>query len=154
MCNQVPIYSPNILKTLAKTTSFAILSFVLPSKWGTAALRQGTAVVQARHCSSSAAALSRLNWPLGAGVFIPSHLSHNGHLFFSSTIPFLGATRAALSFSLTHHWSPLSFSLWSLPNPREFELPNCITEHLIRVQAGGLCLLLLELAPIQLEHHP
>jgi hypothetical protein len=154
MCNQIPIYPPNILKTLAKTASFAILSFVLPSRWGTTALRQGTAAVQVRHCRSSVAALSRLNWPLGAGgIYTFSYLPQWSPIF-QLDHSLLGATRATLSFSLTHHWSPSSFSLWSFPNPREFEPSNCITEHLIRVQASELCLLLLELAPSRLEHRP
>jgi hypothetical protein len=95
MCNQVLIHLPNILKALAKTASFAILSFVLLGRWGTAALRRGT--VALKHYRSSGEALPWLNWSLGVGVFIPSLLSHNGNLFFSSTISFPGATKAALS---------------------------------------------------------
>jgi hypothetical protein len=111
MCNQIPIYPPNILKTLAKTASFAILSFVLPSRWGTTALRQGTAAVQVRHCRSSVAALSRLNWPLGAGgIYTFSYLPQWSPIFqLDHSLP-----RCDQSNSLFFPHSPLE-SLKLLP---------------------------------------
>ena len=136
MCNQMLIYPPNTLKALAKTASFAILSFVLPGRWGTTSLRRGTTSL--RHYRSSGKALSQFSYGTAATKLT---VGSKGYLYpFSSSPTALlnllliparqKQKRIALSLSPSLTIGAPQASLFdSLPNPREFEPPNCIREQ-------------------------